>query len=326
MPASQFVFDSQVLYRANLIQGLVKIPDFSKSFLILCNALSGGAFSWGKSASLGAVLATELPETNGYSRMSYRYGDYKPITTDATTGLITVTGGHNFANGDMVFLFTSSTLATRLNVATPYYVRDSDTGTGRLRLALTPGGSAIAFTGTSSGGQICRAGTYDTTAKQYTGPIDSSSIQAGATAPGIYYTDVVLLHDSSAWANKQISAIDTATSTFTTTTTHGLTASDLVFFTTDANGTLPTSSTAGVSFANNTIFRVTTPSGATFKLTTLEGAAVVVTGAGSGTLTVRNGAGRLCDNLRVDDDPALGLINIPQNRIEQFTRREFVKA
>jgi hypothetical protein len=270
------------------------------------------------------VLATELVEENGYGRMPYRYGNYKAITTDATTGLITVTGGHDFVNGELVFLFTATagTLATRLSAATPYFVRDSDTGVGRLRLTTTAGGNAVTFAGTSSSAFICRAGTYDATARQYLGFTDTNSIQAGTTAPGLFYTDVVLLHDTSLWANKVIASIDTATSTFTTTTTHGFTTSDLVSFTTDATGTLPVTSTAGTTFANNTVFRVTVPSGTTFRITTLENTAVVVTGAGSGRILVRNAAGRLCDCFRVENEPTLVPINIPQNRIEQFTRRD----
>ncbi len=149
--------------------------------------------------------------------------------------------------------------------------------------------------------------------------IDSVTIRAGNTAPGLAFTDAVLMHDTLAWSNRQITAVETATGTangtFTTPFPHGLVTTDVVFFTVEG-GTLPVSSTPGVSLENNRLFRISTPSGSTFKITTLDNTAVAISGAGSGTIRVRNATGRVVGTAREDAE-----VIIPPGMIRQFRQR-----
>ncbi len=115
---TRFFFRNQLTYETLLAQGLAPRPDPARTFLALCNAIRPDAtFRWDDTADLASVIATELPEGNGYARIPVRSGDYKPINIDATNNLITVPAGHSFSNGDPVILISAS---GSLNFVNPY--------------------------------------------------------------------------------------------------------------------------------------------------------------------------------------------------------------
>ena len=310
MPSFKSIFISQAQFEAGVVQGLFGRSDITKTYLALCNSLSGGSFLWDETSDLGTVLATELTQANGYNRMRVLPGSYRTISAAATaTGLLTLAGGvSGYANDTPVFPFATGTSAVLAPfvAGTIYYARDVDTVNNQLKLAATPGGSVILPTTTTiTGNNLALAGSYNATTKKWTTVEDSVILTASGGS--LSYTDVVLINDqNSTWSNYQITALDTATGTFTTLAPHGLTTSDSLFFTADSGGTLPTVTTpSGVSLASNRIFKVLTPSGSTFKASVDGTTAVTFSSSFTGTLRVRNGSGRIVSFLREDTDPAI---------------------
>jgi len=261
-------------------------PDPTKTYQILCS----GSSAWDDTANLADVLATELLEVNGYQRLQYRVGDARAATIVAATDVITATG-HTLGNDTPVFLFagvggTLPTLTADLfDPSRVYFVRDSNVGAGTLKLALTPGGVALDFSGIGTLIFIARAGQYSTANSRWDAATDTIFLNAAGS--GITYDATALILDGSGWSAKEIASIDTGTSTIATTAAHGLAITDRVIITASSGGSLPAGLTAGQ------IYRVLAPSGSTLKLS-LDGTATIpITTAGSGTLQLRNALGRL---------------------------------
>lgn len=82
----------------------------------------------------------------------------RAFTVNAGTDTLTVSGGHSYANGDKARLKTTTTLPGGLAASTTYYVRDSNTGAGTLKLAATSGGAAIDITSAGSGTHLIASG------------------------------------------------------------------------------------------------------------------------------------------------------------------------
>lgn len=259
-------------------------PDPTKLYQILCS----GSSAWNDNSSLPDVLATELLETNGYQRLQYRVGDARTATIVAATDLITATG-HTLGNDTPVFLFSNGgtlpTLTADLfDPSRVYYVRDSNVGAGTLKIAPTPGGTPLDFSGIGTNIFIARAGQFDETDGRWEAATDTIFLNAAGS--GITYDAIVLLLDGSGWSAKEIASIDTGTSTITATAAHGLVVADRVIVT-SSGGDLPGGLVAGQ------IYRVLAPSGSTLRLS-LDGTNTVnITTPGSGTLYLRNALGRL---------------------------------
>lgn len=323
MPSSSFYFRDWLVYETSLAQGIFPRPDMTRYYFALCNSLTTdrSGFRWDENSRPMDIVATELIEGNGYARTLLRPGDYRAIsavdtTTGATAGTITATG-HNYSNGDPVIFFSSTGAALWLPL---YYgqicfVRDTDPVGGRFRVAATPGGPFIPLVGSLSNHFVASAGIWNSTLKRYESTKDSATIRAGVAASGLNYTDLILIADSSIWANREIVGIDTATGTFTTAQNHGLTTSDFVFLTTDAGGTLPTGSQ---SFENNRVFRVLSPANNTLRLSLDGSTAISITNAGTGTRWLRSATGRIVGAYREDTNPATLPVNIPPGQMRQL--------
>jgi hypothetical protein len=333
MPPSIFKFNADIIYKAAQGMGLAPGSVAAQTYLILCNSLSGGNFAWDVGADTAAVVATELPEGNGYERIPLVVGGNKPVTITASTGVITVTGGHNFADGDPIFLFSSSatgTLVLPLSFGTIYYVRDSSPTAGTLKISRTPGGVALTFVGTASNHLIASAGNLGVDRK-FSSLVDSATIRAGATPPGLNFTDLVLLQDSPAvWANRVVSSVITGTGTatsgqITTSLNHGFTTADRLFFTAAPGSALP-ATTGAVSLANNQVFGVLSPATNVFRITADGTNPITFVTAGSGTFHVRNARGRIVSCCRADTDPVNLPFNIPAGQMLQLTSLTTMQA
>ncbi|HEY9598515.1 MAG TPA: hypothetical protein V6D33_12675 [Cyanophyceae cyanobacterium] len=323
MAQLQSQFNSWIIQELLTGAGQIPRPDLSKSFVALCDSRSGTtAFRWDAASLLTTVVATELPESNGYTRAALRHSNYRPITIDIATGTLTISGGHPFNNGDAVFVFTAdgSVPMFPLELATTYFVRDSNQGAGTLKLATTNGGSAIAYLNSSSVQHfIAYAGAFNTTTREYTTAADSVLFQAGTTSPGLSYTDAVLICDTSAWANRVVTFATGTTGLITCASPHSMAVKDRVFFTADS-GSLPT---ATRSLASNQLFQVlSVPSSTTFTITVDGVTPITFSTTGSGTLRVRNGSGKAVSFLREEADASLIATNLPKI-IAPSTYRQF---
>jgi hypothetical protein len=76
--------------------------------------------------------------------------DGTATTPVASPGVVNVPG-HGFSAGDSVSFTTGGTLPTGITAGTPYYVIAAGLSTNEFRIAATAGGSAINFTGTTTG-------------------------------------------------------------------------------------------------------------------------------------------------------------------------------
>jgi hypothetical protein len=333
MPPIIFKFNGDIVYKAAQGMGLAPRTTVEQTYLALCNSLSGSTFTWDAAADFASVIATELPEGNGYARIPLSVGANRAITVAAATGVITVTGGHTFADGEPVFIFNSAaagSIIIPLAFGTIYFVRDADPVAGTLRLARTPGGTALTFVGTATTHFIAYAGNLDAS-RRFTSLVDSATIRAGSAPPGLNFTDLVLIQDApTAWANRVVSAVVTGTGAttsgqITTTVNHTLTTADRIFFTAAPGATLPTP-TGAVSLANNQAFGVLTPSTNIFRITADGTNPITFTSGGSGLFFIRNARGRIVSCCRGDTEPANLPINIAPGQMMQFTSLSTMQA
>lgn len=305
MPAIKSLFTAQAAYEAGILMGMFNRPAIGSTYLALCNSVSGGSFLWDAAATISQVIATEVLEANGYTRLKINPGNNRAISAANTaTGVLTITGGvSGYTNEAPVFVFatTTSAVITPYEAGTIYYLKDVDPINNQVKLAATPGGATILPTTSGvTGNFIALYGGYDPATKKYTS-LDDTAILTAVGGP-VTYSDIVLVKDmNGSWANRPVSSLDTATGTFTLSSTHGFTTSDRVILTVDAGGTLPAiSSPAGIT-ADGRVFRVLSPSGSTFRLSVDGVNPVLFISNYTGTLRIRNGSGRVVSFTREDD-------------------------
>lgn len=101
------------------------------------------------STAANASLAAAIYKINSSGTLSSRLLSYSVTFTD-TGDLVTVTGGHNLANGDRIH-FSSITSTTGITAFTHYYVISSNTTAGTFQVSTTVGGAAVALTTNGSG-------------------------------------------------------------------------------------------------------------------------------------------------------------------------------
>lgn len=163
---------------------------------------------------------------------------------------------HGLAVGDPVQFYCSGGMPSGLTAFTIYYVQ-SVVSASAFKIAATPGGAALSFTGSGSG-----------TRYGYKDPI--TAYQANGTLSGNVFASML----------PRAATITIATPATVTSAGHGLTNGKRVQFTT--SGVLPT----GI-FANTTYFVVNAATD-TFNLSaTLGGAAISTSGGQSGSHVVR---------------------------------------
>jgi hypothetical protein len=154
--------------------------------------------------------------------------------------------------------------------------------------------------------------TYNTGNQRAEVPQANFSFAASGSA--LSWNALVGILGGSATANKVITAVDAGTDTFTCAN-HGLSADDLIMVTVDAGGTIP----AGVSAT--TLYYAVVASSNTFQLSTTSGGGSIVnvTSAGSGTIRLRYGNGRLVGFYSAGSTqqiPDGGQLNVPTNIIQ----------
>lgn len=164
--------------------------------------------------------------------------------------------GHGLAVGDPVQFYCSGGMPSGLTAFTIYYVQ-SVVSASAFKIAATPGGAAISFTGTGSG-----------TRYGYKNPI--TGYEAYGTLNGNIFASML----------PRAATITIGTPAIVTAAGHGLTNGKRVQFTT--SGVLPT----GI-LANTTYFVVNAAADSFNLSATQGGAAISTSGSQSGSLVVR---------------------------------------
>lgn len=163
---------------------------------------------------------------------------------------------HGLAVGDPVQFYCSGGMPSGLTAFTIYYVQ-SVVSANAIKIAATPGGAALSFTGSGSG-----------TRYGYKDPI--TAYQANGTLSGNIFASML----------PRAATISIASPAVITATGHGLTNGKRVQITT--SGTLP----SGI-LANTTYFVVNAVTDAFNISTTLGGAPIATTGGQSGSHVLR---------------------------------------
>lgn len=162
---SQFVFDGTYLQwqgSAPATSAAITAASDTQSYVTpaqLANAsfVFSGALVW--AATLATPAGWLLSVGQAVSRTTYA-SLFAAITRSATVTLGIASPGvvnwtsHGLVAGSPVSFETTGTIPTGLSIATNYYVVSPSTNS--FNVAATPGGSAIAFTGSQSGTQTCR--------------------------------------------------------------------------------------------------------------------------------------------------------------------------